>query len=459
MIRSLCIALVALTACKGSKPLATQPQPEPDTRPAWVRERPNSSMYFIGVGLAMKSRPDHQETAKKNALNDLASEISVVVEGNSLLYSLDQRTRFDETFTSTIRTRTSEQLEGFELVDTWENANEYWMYYRLSKSEHARIKAERKARAIDNATDLHQRGKASLAQGDLRGAFDMQLRALLAVRDHWGESDMVELDGRRVPLANELFAELQRLTSGIQLGILPDRCELNYAGGFRREMLISAKHTSDRGTRDLAQLPLVITWPGNGTRTTELKSTDATGHVRSTVQRVNIDASPRELVVRLDLDALVSKELDPTFTRPVVASLTVPEKHVPIDIVLPRVLLRSNESNLGSPVQEGGLALVLREEFTKRGFRFVEREADADLVLQVDCTTRQGGEASGFFTTFLDASFSFRDRRSGDVVHQGGRQGVKGVQLDYQRAGMDAYRRAVDEIRRDVVPQMLKAML
>jgi hypothetical protein len=143
----------------------------------------------------------------------------------------------------------------------------------------------------------------------------------------------------------------------------------------------------------------------------------------------------------------------------VVASLTVPEKHVPIDIVLPRVLLRSNESNLGSPVQEGGLALVLREEFTKRGFRFVEREADADLVLQVDCTTRQGGEASGFFTTFLDASFSFRDRRSGDVVHQGGRQGVKGVQLDYQRAGMDAYRRAVDEIRRDVVPQMLKAML
>lgn len=459
MTRPAILLLLALAACKGKQPVATTTPPPADNRPAWVRERPATGLYYIGVGLASKSRPDHQETAKKNALNDLASEISVTVEGNSLLYTLDQRTRFDESFTSTISTRTSEQLEGFELVDTWENANEYWMYYRLSKSEHARLKAERKARAVANATDLHQRSKASLDQGDLRGAFDLGLRALLAVREYWGENDVVELDGRQTPLANELYADLQRLTSGLRFSVLPERCELDYPGRYRREMLITAKHTSGRGTRDLAQLPVVITWPGATGRVTELKSTDASGHVRSTVQRVDIDASPRELVVRLDMDALVSKELDQAFTRPLVASLTVPQKQVPIDVTLPRVLMRAEEANMGNPVSEGGLAMVLREEFTKRGFRFVEREAEADLLLLVNSTTRQGGEANGFFTAYLDASFSFRDRRSGDVVHQGGRQAVKGVQLDYQRAGMDAYKRSTEELRRDLVPAMLKAML
>ncbi|MCB0780391.1 MAG: LPP20 family lipoprotein, partial [Flavobacteriales bacterium] len=107
---------------------------------------------------------------KKNALNDLASEISVRVEGNSLLYTLDRKTSFSESFTSNIRTSTSEQLEGFELVDTWENEHEYWTYYRLSKAEHARIKAERKQRAMDQATDLYARARTSLSEGDLKGA-------------------------------------------------------------------------------------------------------------------------------------------------------------------------------------------------------------------------------------------------------------------------------------------------
>src|SRR5262245_17154640 len=137
------ILVCAMIACKGRQqlqgPVETPVNTEAE-RPDWVKARPASSGYYIGVGLASKSRGDHQETAKKNALNDLASEISVTVEGNSLLYTLDQKTRFDESFTSTIKTTTTELIEGFELVDTWENGTEYWTYYRLSKAEHARIK-------------------------------------------------------------------------------------------------------------------------------------------------------------------------------------------------------------------------------------------------------------------------------------------------------------------------------
>lgn len=51
-------------------------------------------------------------TAKKNALNDLASEISVTVEGNSLLYTLDRKYKFDEEFTSTINTSTKVGIRG-----------------------------------------------------------------------------------------------------------------------------------------------------------------------------------------------------------------------------------------------------------------------------------------------------------------------------------------------------------
>ncbi len=463
MIRPLAIALLcAVMGCKGSQQVVTPVESSVNTepeRPTWVRSRPMSDAFYVGIGLANKARPDFQEAAKKNALNDLASEISVTVEGNSLLYTLDQRGRFDESFTGTIKTRTSEQLEGFEVMGTWENNSEYWMYYRLSKSEHARIKAERKAKAIGNATDLYMRATASLASGDVRSAFDQDLRALLAMRDYWGENDMVEVEGRSFALINEIYNDLQRLTSGIQLSFLPERCALDYHGSFRREMLISAKHRSDDGYRDLAQLPLVISWPGNTGKVTETKNTDASGHVRTTVQRVELNASPREIKVRLDMDALVSKEHDAALIKPLVSSLTVPDKVALIDVEMPRIHMRATETNLGQAVNDAGVAMAIREELTKKGFRFVDRESESDLILTLNSTTRQGGESNGFFTTYLDVSYSFRDRRSAEVVHEGGQQGVKGVQLDHARAGMDAYKRAIQDIRRDLVPAMMDAML
>lgn len=460
MIRALTLApLLLIAACKGKQPVVSTPPPAPEaSRPEWVRARPVNGGYYIGIGQASMAVKDYQEVAKKNALNDLASEISVVVEGNSLLQTLDRRTTFSETFTSTINTSTREQLEGFEMVDSWENGREYHLYYRLSKSEHARLKAERKARSIASALDLHGRSKAALGAGDLRGAFDNDLRALLAMKEYWGENDVVEMDGRQVPLVNELYNDLQKLTSGVQFSILPERCELNYGNQFRRELLIGAQYRNGSGTRDLVQLPLVVEYPGATGKVTELKSTDAEGRLRTSVQRVDPKANGQEVVVRLDINALASKELDAALVKALLASLTVPEKRAAIGLQMPKVFMKASETNLGQPVGDAGVALTVREELTKNGFRFVDREADSDLLLTLTSSTRQGGESNGFYTAFLDVSFSFRDRRSGDVVHEGGRQGLKGVQLAYDKAGIDAYKKAIQDVRKDLVPALMSAI-
>ncbi|MCB0763635.1 MAG: LPP20 family lipoprotein [Flavobacteriales bacterium] len=453
-------AFLALIGCKDKQPAVVTTIPDPAMqRPQWVTTRPSSTAYYVGIGLASKSRPDVQEAAKKNALNDLASEISVTVEGNSLLYTLDQRSRFDESFTSTIKTSTSEQLEGYELVDSWENGNEYWTYYRLSKAEHARIKEERKARALGIAKDLHSRAASSIASGDLRAAFDQDLRALIGMKAYWGENDLVEVDGRQVPLVNELYADLQKFTSGVRFNILPERCELTYDDRFKRELLVSARYEQDGLTRDLVQLPVAISYPGTGGKVTELKNTDADGHVRTTVQRVATDLpTAPEVVVRLNIDELVSKELEPPLVKALLSSLTVPEKHAAIDMRMPKVYMRARETNLGDPVGDAGAAVPIREELTRNGFRFVDREQDADMVLSLNSSTRQGGESNGFFTSFLDITYSFRDRRSQDVINEGGRQGVKGVQLNYQKAGLEAYKKAVQELRKELVPAMMSSI-
>ncbi|MEZ4738546.1 MAG: LPP20 family lipoprotein [Flavobacteriales bacterium] len=450
------IALLVLAACKGKQEVVVPPAAEVQ-RPGWVQARPMNPAYYVGIGLSSKNRPDAMETAKKNALNDLASEISVTVEGNSLLYTLDRKTQFDESFTSTIRTKSSEQLEGFELVDSWENGTEYWTYYRLSKAEHARIKAEKKAGAMSTAMDHRTRAQQSIAAGDLRSAFDQDLRALLAMKEYWGENDLVELDGKQVPLVNELYSELQKLTSGVQLSILPERCELSYANRFKRELLISAVHRSNGTSKELAQMPLFISYPGTGGKVTELKNTDTEGRARTTIQRVDATSRTMEVLVKLNLDELIGRELDRTLVSALVGSLTIPEQRCMIDLRMPKVFMRAQESNLGEPVGDAGVALAIKEELTSNGFRFVDREGDAELLLNLNANTRKGGESNGFHTAFLDVTYSFRDRKSQDIIFEGGKQGVKGVQLNYEKAGLESYKKAVPDIRKELVPGIMNS--
>ncbi len=457
----LLIALLFVVACKGKKDVV-QNNPAVDQvvapKPTWVSARPSGDFDYIGIGTCPKARGDFQESAKKNALNDLATEISVRIEGNSLLSTLDERTRFSETYNSNIRATTNEEIQGFEMVDSWQDANEYWVYYRLSKSEHARIKAERKAKAIAQATDGYMRAQQQLVLGDLKGAFDQDLRALIAMKAYWGESDVVTVGDKQVQLANELFADLQRLTNGVRFTALPDRCALDYNNRFKREMLIAAAFANGRQSRDLVQLPVIIAYPGQNGKVTESKNTDTEGHLRSTVQRVEISGGTAELLVRLNVDELVSKDLDPVFVKPLISSLTIPELHVAIDRTMPRVKITSSETNLGQPIS-AGIALGLKEELTTRGFRFTDRASDADLLMDVKTSTREGGESNGFFTTLLDVTYTFKDRRTNETISEGGKQGVKGIQLDYAKAGMDAYKKAGNDLRKELVNTMMNALL
>lgn len=459
-MKYIAIALLAFAACKGQKVAVDMQTTDPTGRPQpdWVSARPSGDFDYIGIGGCPKTRPDFQESAKKSALQDLASEISVRVEGNSLLSSLDTKAQFTETYQNNIKTTTNELLEGYEQVDTWQNATAFHVYYRLSKAEHARIKNAKKNQAIALAKDGYMRAQQQLVMGDLKGAFDQDLRALIAIKEYWGESDVVTVGDRQVPLANEIFADLQRLTNGVRFSALPERCALDYTNRFKRELLVSASFADGRESRDLEQLPVVLIYPGLNGKVSVSKSTDTDGRVLSTVQRVEMSGAAAEMVVRLNMDELVSKDLDPVFVKPLVGSLTIPELRVPIDRTMPKVHIISDETNLGKPVT-AGLAMGIKEELTSKGFRFTDRVADADLLMNVKASTRQGGESSGFYTTLLDVTYTFRDRRTNETIVEGGKQGLKGIQLDYAKAGMDAYKKAGNELRKDLVNSMMNALL
>ena len=48
--------------------------------PLWVKQRPTSPKYFIGIGSSDKTSSGYRTRAKADALNDLASEIIMEIQ-------------------------------------------------------------------------------------------------------------------------------------------------------------------------------------------------------------------------------------------------------------------------------------------------------------------------------------------------------------------------------------------
>lgn len=447
------LALLAI-ACGGSKEMVSTTVQE---RPAWVQSRPISSLDYIGIGVASKSSTDFMEVAKKNALNDLASEIKVNVSGNSFLHTLEREYEFQEEFSGAIRTTTDEDLEGYKLQGTYDGSDGYWVYYRLSKAEHARIQKEKRTKAQGLAMDLHAKAQAALAENDLQSNLNLQIKALLSLKEFWGEENKVQLDGREVFLENEIFNALQRVTGGLRLNATPDPIVLDHGNHYRVELEISVKDGANGA--GVGQVPLQLEYKGVHRKVKHQRRTGTNGTLEYVLSDVAYSSNAGDLFIRVDLDEMLESESDGELGEAILHSLPSNELRVPIRVRLPLLYLKADEKNLGEDLSTATLATNLKGELTKEGFEFTNDPSKADIHLTLKADTRKGGESNGFHISYLDLELSAKDRHNGLIIHEGGQQGLKGVQLDYPKAGLDAYKKASDKLERSLVKELIAAML
>ena len=109
------------------------------------------------------------------------------------------------------------ELEGFELVDTWEDTNDYWVYYRLSKNHYQNIKQQKLEKVMSLALDMFNNARINEQQGRLSNALTFYLQALKQLKDYVSEPLQIELNGVKVFLMNEIYASIQYILSNTEL--------------------------------------------------------------------------------------------------------------------------------------------------------------------------------------------------------------------------------------------------
>ena len=448
VVGGVALLIIGMWGCGGQRELAA-------AAPPWVQERPAMPGYYLGIASVTKSQYPFNavEAAKQRALNALAGEISVKVEATSVLNTFQENTRVTQRFEEDIRSSSEEDLEGHELVGTYEGADEVWAYYRLHKATYDRIKAERKNAAIAVAAGFYEAGLQAEQQRDVAGALDRFVRGLAALEKYWGEVNLWQhTGGKQVAVDQACLNGLNRVLNGLRLEANERDVALGFASHYRGDLAVQVLLEGG----PVANLPLVARYSRGTLPHRTLVRTNADGMASISLDGFDPGLRRTELRVHIDVDELMP-EMPALAVQALIEGLAAPELVVPVELIEPVVFVSGREFVFGQPARTRALQQALSTALSERGVRITEAEGEADLIIELEADTQQGGQGQGFHTALLNASVKLITA-DGDMILHKSLDRVKGVQLNWEGASQAAYSKAGMEIRGSFLQEMMESL-
>ncbi|MEW6753264.1 MAG: LPP20 family lipoprotein [Candidatus Latescibacterota bacterium] len=414
----------------------------PAPRPAWTQARPQEAAHYVGIGMAAV-RGDAEaarQAARQNALADIVTQISVSVAGQSELQSQEVRAAVSQRYTSSITASVSLELEGVEIVDSWEGAGEVWVFARLGREEYAQARRQQFAAARDEVVALVAQAD-SLAAGDPAGALRLLLTALRPGARAAVQGGLAGLGAEAAAPANQVSGRVRAALSAMH--VLPAGEGTCGADGFAHLGVVAATGLAPRAA-PVSGLPLVLWMEGQARESGVHAQTDGVGRCQVSSLRADRSRARQLAYAALDLEALVPA-LDGA-QQELLRELTPPPAEIAVVVVKQAAYVRSAESNLDRPLDVPLVKPVLIRALAERGYEFVERPEDALVVIEIRGNTRPGNQVGGICFAYLDLDVTVVRRADNTQLRSVSMPNVKGAGADYGQAGARAYAKAAQEL-------------
>lgn len=430
-------------------------------RPAWVYNRPVSEAYYVGVGIAPKAQvSQYQQAAKKEAMQDLISEIRVTVNSNSALSQFQNNTEFRQQFESDIKITALNTIENFEVVDSWEDAQYCWVYVRLSKAEYQELRRKRMLMAIERAEDYFARA----AQFDIRKnymqALRMKVRALSSLQDYLNEDVQALYNGKSVYLVNEIISSIQEQLYQVNFNSAVNVLNGKVGKPIYTPFDVTAYLTDSSGMIPVTYMPVKMKVEQGKMEFGNTTETDYKGIASFSIARI-LSKDPVQLIrISTDIRQVMKTDSISQSLQNLLSSVDVPGIAIRVNVEPVKIFIESSEQNLSQQMTSAQLETTLKKGLAEAGCNFVHDRRDADYILRMNANTKALGAIWGNMQSCaLDMSITLTDCRNDAEIFKDALQNIKGFQTTPENAGLDAYRTTAEQMMKRIFPQLKKELL
>jgi len=246
--------MILLASCgPATTPSATPVHSMPTPKPAWLIQHPVNPAYYIGIGSASKQQygAEALKSAQDMALADLASQITVTISSDIITTLIEKGELTAEEYQATARSQAIADLEGHEFVDSWQDQNYQYAYYRLSKAKYAAIQAEKRQAATALSTNYFRQAREAANLGNFRDAFISGIQAFEPLLPYINEALTAEIDGEHIILSNAIDQFLKALIGNITLNVNQSHVKAKLGEAVAKDIIVYPLNSEKQKVRFL----------------------------------------------------------------------------------------------------------------------------------------------------------------------------------------------------------------
>ncbi|MDO9577759.1 MAG: LPP20 family lipoprotein [Candidatus Cloacimonadales bacterium] len=423
-------------------------------KPLWIENYPYNSDYYIGIGYSMKHINDYENEAKNNAITEIASQIEINISSETIHNLIEKNGRIDELLKKQIQTSTKQNLENVEIVDKYENNNEFWIYCRLSKEEYKKQKQIELNKAVNNSLDLFARARISEKENSISKALSQYIESLKPIEKYLNEPLEVKFYDQNILLFNEIYNSIQDILNKISLNTQKTQYNAKMGTPINESILIYVTYN----TTEISNLPIKFSFI-KGSGEVELNSkTDNSGKIDCRIDKITSPDKLQIVKAELDIMNLYPKYNQSPIIVAVVESFKIPITNIIFNVEGITAYFQYTEKNFGKEVESPVIEPLLKEKLSDYGFTFVNSISEADIVIELEGDTRKGSKYEGMYPAFADVSISVIDMRSGEEIFKDKIFNVKGFHSDYSNAGLKALQKSANRICTEIIPKLVEIL-
>ncbi|GAB4201037.1 MAG: hypothetical protein Fur0023_05010 [Bacteroidia bacterium] len=373
-----------ITAIAQNKNEINTEVPPPD----WVSQRPVKSSKYIGIGVASKSgNPNYMLEAKKNALYDLTSEIKANISSNSMLYSVQNDNKFSQTFNSLITLKSVEDIEGYELVGTYENDKQYWVYYELDKQEYLRQKEQKKKNTISKAAEIIKLSINDDQQKNYTAGLRKKIQAFSILVPYLNEE--IDFSEYNIPNIKNIFDLTKDIQFKLQAINITPPVAIPVLKPFQQKYPpVQVKTFIYKDI--LSQFPFTVLYDDEILQTQDKSISDNNGILNIVPLYVQANFQTATIELQPDIETLVTNDsVSRQNVRFLKSFIQLPKFNVQVNIQPINVFIQSTEMNLNKPSKSAIIQNILFNQLKTNEIIITSDSANADYVIKVYANTNE----------------------------------------------------------------------
>lgn len=388
------LILVVLSSCAAKKQAA-----ELEAQPAWMKQKPIIAGYYIGIGSSKKvgTSSEYIASARKDALADLAGEISVQINSTSVYHTIENKYGQIESFDQRIETTVDDYLEGFEPVEFYENADSYWVYFRISKATYVEMKESKKREALSVALTKYNAGQQEEIMGRPKEALSFYLQGLQSIKPFLKEETTISANESNIDIGNQLFSAMDQLLSVLVVTAETPEIKVKRGKPFENGLRFRVQMKD----KPVQGIPVEFTYTG-GYLKNDRQISDLNGMVVLQPEIINSRNGQEQLMANINLKDIASKAVDDTFIRGLMLKKSLKPAIVNMSIEPPAIsAVIAENCCMGDECSR--LIQVFNQNATSSGFVFNTNQ-HADYTFNLSYSIVPGSSAGGLISAELQGN-------------------------------------------------------